>query len=84
MCARSPTRFNNLRLDRSNNIDLSAIKNFRIGEKFTLQYRFEAFNAFNHAEMDTPDLSPTSKTFGKITNQPNLPRSIQMGLRLKF
>lgn len=79
-----PSRFSNLRLDKANNIDLSVVKNFRIAERVSVQYRLEAFNAFNHAEMDNPDLNPTSKTFGKITNQPNLARSIQMGLRLKF
>ena len=44
-----------------------------------------AFNAFNRPEFDTPKSTidnPTSSTFGVITNQPNLARSIQLGARL--
>ncbi len=77
-----PTRFGNLRADGSNNFDASLIKNTFLSERINLQLRFEAFNALNHPEFDRPDLSPTSSTFGRITNQPNLARSIQIGARL--
>jgi hypothetical protein len=46
------------------------------------QLRIEAFNALNHPEFNSPDLSPTSSTFGRITSQPNLARNIQLGGRL--
>ncbi len=77
-----PTRFGNLRQDGSNNLDASLIKNTYISERINFQLRFEAFNALNHPEFDKPDLSPTSSSFGRITNQTNLARSIQLGARL--
>ncbi|MDE3164396.1 MAG: TonB-dependent receptor, partial [Acidobacteriota bacterium] len=79
------TRYGNIRQDGADNVDLSLIKDTSITEKVKLQFRFEAFNAFNRPEFDAPSsLSPTSSSFGKITTQPNLPRSIQMALRLAF
>ncbi|MEO7142288.1 MAG: TonB-dependent receptor [Bryobacteraceae bacterium] len=77
-----PTRFGNLRQDGANNFDLSLIKNIAIKERVHFQLRFESFNALNHPEFDTPNLSPTSSSFGLITNQPNLARNIQLGGRL--
>jgi hypothetical protein len=79
------TRYGNLRQDGADNVDLSLLKNTAISEKVKFQLRFEAFNAFNRPEFDTPKSTidnPTSTAFGKITTQPNLPRSIQMGARL--
>jgi len=79
------TRYGNLRQDGAANVDLSMIKDTAITEKVKLQFRFEAFNAFNRPEFDAPSsLTPTSSTFGKLTTQPNLPRSIQMALRLAW
>jgi hypothetical protein len=76
------TQFGNLRSDGANNIDLSLIKNTRITERLNFQLRFEAFNAFNHAEFSSPSLSATSSAFGAITGQNNLSRTVQMGARL--
>jgi hypothetical protein len=36
------------------NLDLSAIKDFHVTERFKLQFRMEAFNALNHANFDNP------------------------------
>ena len=78
------TRFANLRQDGVNNVDLSVLKNTPITEKIKLQYRCEFFNAFNHPSFDPPNLSPANSNFGRITNQPNLARIIQMALRLSW
>ncbi|MDQ2949114.1 MAG: hypothetical protein M3Y27_24775 [Acidobacteriota bacterium] len=77
-----PSRIGNLRQDGANNWDLSLIKNVAIIERVKFQLRIEAFNALNHPEFNSPDLSTTSSTFGKITSQPNLARNIQLGGRL--
>jgi hypothetical protein len=78
------TRYGSLRQDGAANVDLSLIKNTTITERVRLQFRFEAFNALNRPSFDPPNLTVTSSAFGKITTQPNLPRSIQMALRMTF
>jgi hypothetical protein len=79
-----PTRFSNLRLPPTNNVDASIIKNTRIKERFSLQFRTEFFNAFNHPVFNGPQLSPTNSAFGTISGVYNLERHIQMALRLTF
>jgi len=77
-----PSRFANLRQDGANNVDFSVIKDFQIRESIKLQYRAEFFNFFNHPSFNQPNRTPTSASFGLITSTANLPRSIQMALRL--
>lgn len=77
-----PQRFNNLRADGVNNLDASVIKNIAIREQLRLQFRFEAFNALNRAEFDAPILNPVNSSFGHTQATSNLPRRIQMALRL--
>jgi hypothetical protein len=75
-------RFSNLRQDGVNNVDFSALKNFRIVERISLQLRCEFFNLFNHPLFNAPNLTPTSSSFGLLTSQSNLPRRTQLGLKL--
>jgi hypothetical protein len=79
-----PSQFNNLRSDRTNNIDFAVGKSFTIYERVRLIYRAEGFNAFNRAQFSAPNLTPTASNFGVVTAQSNLPRAIQMSLRLVF
>ena len=78
------SRFNNLRADKVNNFDLSLMKSTRITERVSLQFRFETFNAMNHASFIEPNLAPANASFGRISDQANLPRIVQMALRLKW
>jgi hypothetical protein len=78
------SRFNNLRADKVNNFDLSLIKSTRITERVSLQFRFETFNALNRASFIEPNLAPANASFGRISDQANLPRIVQMALRLKW
>ena len=73
------------------NTDFSAIKNFRIHEGISAQFRAEFFNLFNHPQFNTPGLSSTPGadlnspgTFGAVTSTVNNPRVIQFALRLDF
>lgn len=79
-----PTQFNNLRLDGTNNLNISVTKDFALSEKVKLQFRADAFNACNHALFGAANLTATSAAFGVITNTTNSPRVIQGGLRLTF
>jgi hypothetical protein len=73
-----------MRSDAQDNADLSVAKNFSITERAKLQYRFEAFNAFNRVQFAAPNTGPTSSKFGTITGQANTGRVIQMGLRFQY
>ncbi len=77
-----PSRFTNLHGDNVNNIDFSLLKNIPIREHLKLQYRCEFFNALNHPVFDVPKVGPANSNFGTISKQANLPRAIQMALRL--
>jgi hypothetical protein len=80
-----PTRWADVRASRVNNFDGGIFKNFKIHERFRLQYRFEAFNAFNHVRFPAPDTNPGAATFGRVTpTEENQPRQIQMALKLYF
>jgi hypothetical protein len=73
-----------LRSDPSNNFNFSALKDFAVHDRFVLQARVDAFNALNHAQMSSPNLSPTSTSFGDITSQTNTSRTLAGGLHLSF
>jgi len=66
------------------NWDLSLFKSVRIHDRVNVQYRAEAFNAFNTPLFAGPNTAFGSANFGKITAQSNFPRYLQMGLHLTF
>lgn len=61
----------------------SLIKNTSLSERFNLQFRAEAFNLFNHPNLNLPDNFLGSPTFGQVTSARD-PRHIQFGLKLLF
>jgi hypothetical protein len=63
--------------------DLSLLKNFRFFEGKTLQFRAEAYNLFNHPNLDNPVLNMRNGDFNKIINRSGN-RTMQMGLRFLF
>ena len=68
-------------------VDLSIFKTFAIHEAWKLEFRAEAFNAFNHANFSNPSSSITSSSlasFGKITSTVTNPRECQFALKLYF
>jgi hypothetical protein len=79
-----PSQVTNARQDGIVALDASIIKNNRITERVHAQLRGDFFNALNHPQFAAPNLSPTSSAFGTITSQANLPRTVQVGLRLLF
>jgi hypothetical protein len=79
-----PSHLSAMRTQPLNLWDISLIKNFPFSETMRLQLRGEFLNAFNHPQFNNPVLDPTSSTFGRITSQANLPRNIQLGIKLIF
>jgi hypothetical protein len=67
--------------------DFSAIKDMRIRERVTLQFRSEIFNLLNRANFNTPNLivftpSGVSGTAGAITSTATTARQVQFALKL--
>ena len=79
-----PLRFSSLRGAPRNTWDLSLLKNTKVYERYDFQFRIEAFNAFNHAIFASPNVDPTSSTFGRVTATTALPRSLELGFKLVF
>jgi len=79
-----PSRLSGMRGQPLNLWDISLIKNFPFSETTRLQLRGEFLNAFNHPQFNNPILDPTSSNFGKTTSQANLPRNVQLGIKLIF
>ncbi len=69
-----------------NNFDMALLKNTRLTESKTLQFRIEAFNAFNHTQFFGPqavDGNIDSSTFGQVINAAP-PRLVQLGAKFLF
>ena len=79
---------NILRGPRFNDVDLSVGKNFRFPlphETGNLQVRFDATNAFNHANFNNPDAGLGDSNFGVVSSTTTgTGRILQLGARLSF
>ena len=80
----TPRIMPNLRSPGILNFDLSVFKNTRVNDRMQVQFRAEAFNAFNRVQFGVPNTSINSTAFGVITSQQNSPRNLQLALRLMF
>ncbi|MCB1019758.1 MAG: TonB-dependent receptor [Acidobacteria bacterium] len=65
------------------NFDVSMLKNHSWGERYNVQFRFEAFNFFNRANFNEPGRALGAPTFGVISSAAD-PRSLQFGLKFAF
>jgi hypothetical protein len=79
-----PLRFGSIRGDGQALWNLSAIKYFPITESVRFELRGECFNALNHPNLNDPNLSPTSASFGAITAQDGFAREFQVAARIRF
>jgi hypothetical protein len=66
-----------------NNWDLAGIKNTKISERVSTQFRAEFFNAFNHTSFLGVSTNVDSSLFGRVTSTHD-PRIIQLGMKLYF
>ena len=87
-----PLRFATIRRQRMNNMDLALIKQTRITEGHSIEFRAEALNAFNHPYFPSPNMTVTTAQsanhagFGQISasNLDNYPRRLQLTLKYVF
>jgi hypothetical protein len=64
--------------------DVSLQKNFRtLFEGHRLQFRWELFNALNHTNFNTPNMTIDNRNFGRISSAAPA-RQMQFGLRYEF
>ena len=73
-----------LKSEGEDNFDTSISKNFDITEKVKMKFSAEIFDLFNHAQFAEPDTGVTDPGFGQIGHQLNLPRTVQLALRVSF
>jgi hypothetical protein len=78
------SRFSGIRGPGINMLDMSVIKNTALTERIKAQLRAEFINALNHTQFSNPNTTPTSASFGTITGTSQLPRTMQLGLKILF
>lgn len=80
-----PFRFNNVRQDYQNLLNVGAIKKFNVySDRVKAQLRAEAINAMNHQVYSAPNTDPASSSFGKIGGPGNSSRQLQFALQITF
>ena len=77
-------------------LDFSLFKDFKLTERFRLQFRSEFFNILNHPNFNAPGTgagaipgsldfkSPNFGLIGSTRDAPNDPRQIQFALKLYY
>jgi hypothetical protein len=63
--------------------NMALFKTFDIMEKAHLEFRAEAFNAFNHTNPQNPTTTLGSGNYGKVTGAYD-PRIVELALKLRF
>jgi hypothetical protein len=79
-----PLRFNNVRQDYQNVLNVGAMKKFIIKERINMVLRAEAFNTLNHPIYNAPSTDPSSVTFGQVTGFGNASRVLQFAVEGHF
>lgn len=81
----APRALPNAQVPGTTDADLSVIKNNYIGDskRYSVQFRAEFFNAFNHPQFAPPDTGVNDGTFGQVTST-NASSARQIQLALKF
>jgi hypothetical protein len=64
--------------------DTSLFKKVSINESWSLQFRAEAFNIFNHSNFSEPNAVVFTQSGGVISSTATTSRQIQFALKLMF
>ncbi|MFN0168328.1 MAG: carboxypeptidase regulatory-like domain-containing protein [Bryobacteraceae bacterium] len=93
LCHFGNSGYNIINSPGQSNLDFGLFKNFRITERFRLQFRSEFFNAMNTPYFGQPNpigfstinsLTPDAPRMGEVRTLRNPMRIIQFGLKLSF
>ncbi|HEX9368903.1 MAG TPA: TonB-dependent receptor [Vicinamibacterales bacterium] len=79
-----PSRIDGIRSPFLKLWDISIVKQVGLGGRVRGQFNVEFLNAFNVVVFNDANTSPTSADFGKVTSQNNLPRDIQLAVKIVF
>ena len=64
---------------------MAIAKKMKFNERWPMELRAEAFNAFNTPIRQGPNTDPASTSFGILpVAQFNFPRNVQLGARIRF
>jgi hypothetical protein len=67
------------------NFDFSLARSFNyFGEGRSLEFRWEMFNIFNHAQFGLPERNRASSSVGQISTLAGDPRVMQFALKFYF
>ncbi|MGA2327883.1 MAG: TonB-dependent receptor [Bryobacteraceae bacterium] len=66
------------------NLDFSVNKNFSLGERRSLQLRFEAFNILNFQILGTPNTTLGQSNTGQVSGVTSAPRQLQIAAKISF
>lgn len=81
----NPDRFSNIRMPTAPQLHASIEKTFWMTEKYSLQFRGEAFNLTNTAIQGAPNTDFKNPRFGELpVGQINFPRYVQIAAKLVF
>ncbi|MFN0166113.1 MAG: carboxypeptidase regulatory-like domain-containing protein [Bryobacteraceae bacterium] len=75
---------NFMQADGIANWDITLAKRFQIREGHFLQFRMEAFNAFNHPTFGVPQFRVGNAAYGVVASTENTARDVQFGLKYQF
>lgn len=80
-----PLRFNNVRQDYQNLLNVGAMKKFTVySDRVNVNLRAEAVNALNHQVFTNPTTDPSSTNFGRISGPGNQARILQFAAEVHF
>jgi Carboxypeptidase regulatory-like domain len=77
-----PSRIDGIRSPFLNLWDVSIVKQVPISGRVRAQFNVEFLNAFNRVVFNDANTDPTNADFGKVTSQNNLPRDIQLAVKV--
>jgi hypothetical protein len=83
----APRTISGIRQPGAKNANMSLFKEFsmaRFREGMRMEFRFEVFNVFNHANFAGPDTIVDGGSFGQITSLSDPMREVQLGLKFYF